>query len=1816
METEKKSHPTARQLAAFALGKLAPDGRAKMQEHVAGCATCATFLSKTPRDTLLGLLRQAAAEISAADQSTPALRGSSTLASLALDGVPGAQPNLNPQPHADQPQNAGPGAAAPGAPPAPAGAANASADDADIPQALREQTKYRVTRLLGRGGMGSVYEAYHARMDRRVAIKVINPALVGHPDALKRFDQEVRAAARVEHENVARAYDAEEIGTLRILVMEFVAGQSLDKYLAKNGPLSVMQACRIVHQALIGLNDAHKHGMVHRDLKPQNLMFTSDGKVKILDFGLAKLASERQDGDGLTGTNAFMGTPHYLAPEQAMDAAKADIRADIYSLGCTLYCLLAGSPPYGGASAVAIALAHRDQNARPLCEVRTDVPPELSRIVERMLAKNAADRPQTPAEAAQALSPFLKPIVPASPVVAAPVKPGPIAPATQALPAMATVEVPVGDDRPTIKSTRAAKVTALRTAEKLGNAGRLSWNRRNGLLIAAGVLALLLGIWGTTILFRTPAGTVVVENAPADAEVLVDGNQVTITRHGENGDVVTIAAVPQGEHRLKLARDGRTIWANDIKIDFAGQQISTRYIPPLGETAPAPVPSSSAAKKYESPKNARRVDLLALVDLKQDAVHGIWKKDGDALRSPEQMNARVEIPYSPPREYDLRMSFTPIPLLDGIGLICAASDRQFVGVVGNYGNSNCGFELYDGKLSNQNASANRKPDGWVRYLNRHVVIAQVRNDGATLYLDGASVSVARGPYSRLDLHENHKLRHNDAIGIVTAGLARVDEIEILEVTGTGKRLRTDDKRPVAAEAASPAKKYEPPKDARRVDLLALVDLKQDAVQRNWSREKSAVLSPSEFNRFNDRIEFPYAPPEEYDLRAEFVPLVDGKDVGLICRAGGTQFATLVGAYNNKICGFELFGGKLANVNTTAARRETGWLTKDRRHELVVQVRKDGAAIIVDGAVVCPPTIGYSRLSLDPSYRLINETSLGLISAGPVRFEKVEIIEVTGVGKELRASGNKSVSDAAKPDDLPVAMQKFREADVLGGDWRTEGDTIEQRSRAADSCVMAFGDREWTDYDLTLEAKTIKGVPDFAVFFQVADLKSWRQLRIGPNGNRTAEIALSRANKFEMRTVAQLDAPIALDRWYKIKIEVRKTQCRCEVGGKTLTSLDAGFIKGRVGLGTVKGSVAFRDIEVKSPDGSLLWKGPPRLPGQAGETAARTASLDNVPAAMQQFPMAEVVDGVWKKEGTEIVQPMSDARFSVLLFGDPDWRDYDYTVEGKALEGLHGVAFCFLANKAAKFCTFDIGDSKRSVFNSRNKRVERNGALERDRWYKVRVEVRGAEYVCFLDGEKLFAGTDPDITAGRVGLCSYHTSARYRNFKVTTPTGAVLWEGPPEVPGEEKAGGVTKDDPRVVPTNPLKKNVNSQSSTGFVPIFNGKSLDGWSVDRKNTYGWTTEDGAIVARASNVENRNWLLTNRDYADFILRLEFSLDAKSGGGVGIRAVPNETLPLNGKPSSIDHPVIKLGQGVGYTTGTTLWIQNLDRVPVPRPVHLLAEGQWNKFEATVRGRCLQTKINDGVVLDLTIAADAKFKGDTLPAVYRVGGRIGLQRYTGTIRYRNIEVKDLSAADGESSDADKAKSAAAPAADFVPIFNGRDLKGWTTHPSQPDGWSVNDGILIGQDAMGYLYTKRDDYADVHVRAEVRVNAAGNSGIYVRTPFGPVTPPKNPKFTSGYEAAISFSDRDARTGALYASNKVASRFDDQLTRPDEWFVLEVIAHDNRIKVLVNNKETALYVDSQRAHNAGRIALQLHDTATKVEFRKIEIKELPREPGGKT
>ena len=248
-------------------------------------------------------------------------------------------------------------------------------------------------------------------MGRLEVLKVVGGQLVERPGVRDRFLREVQSAAKLQHKNIVSAYSAIRLGESIVLAMEYIDGEDLAKMVKSRGPLPVVHACYFIYQAALGLQHAHERGMVHRDIKPANLIFAVEGKkgvVKVLDFGLAKVTSEGQADSGLTREGQMLGTPDFIAPEQIRDAQSADIRADIYSLGCTLYYLLTGGPPFRGDHLWDLYQAHFSMEAGPLNLVRPEVPVELAAVVAKMMAKEPGRRFQTPGEVAQALTPFFK----------------------------------------------------------------------------------------------------------------------------------------------------------------------------------------------------------------------------------------------------------------------------------------------------------------------------------------------------------------------------------------------------------------------------------------------------------------------------------------------------------------------------------------------------------------------------------------------------------------------------------------------------------------------------------------------------------------------------------------------------------------------------------------------------------------------------------------------------------------------------------------------------------------------------------------------------------------------------------------------------------------------------------------------------------------------------------------------------------------------------------------------------------------------------------------------------------------------------------------------------------------------------------------------------------------------------------------------------------------------------------------------------------------------------------------------------------------
>jgi eukaryotic-like serine/threonine-protein kinase len=282
--------------------------------------------------------------------------------------------------------------------------------------------QYKILDRLGKGRMAGVYKAAH-ELGQVVAIKVLPPSKARDPQFLARFQREARLAFKLKHPNIVRAFQVGQAAGLHFFVMEYLEGEMLDEVLRRRGKLPPPEAVRLVHQAMSGLQHIHTLGLVHRDLKPANLMLvpppppganetTQRCTVKILDIGLGRamfedVPADKKSNPGLTSEGVLLGTPDYMAPEQARDARSVDIRSDIYSLGCVLYHALAGQPPFPDTNIINQMIRHATEAPRPLKELNPAVPDGLQQIVNWMLAKDPKERYATPERAAQALQVFL-----------------------------------------------------------------------------------------------------------------------------------------------------------------------------------------------------------------------------------------------------------------------------------------------------------------------------------------------------------------------------------------------------------------------------------------------------------------------------------------------------------------------------------------------------------------------------------------------------------------------------------------------------------------------------------------------------------------------------------------------------------------------------------------------------------------------------------------------------------------------------------------------------------------------------------------------------------------------------------------------------------------------------------------------------------------------------------------------------------------------------------------------------------------------------------------------------------------------------------------------------------------------------------------------------------------------------------------------------------------------------------------------------------------------------------------------------------------
>ena len=370
--------PSREELSAYVLGRLADQVSEAVAAHLDSCPDCEAALATLDHvdDTLVAQIRRGSTATPYMQE--PACRVAVDRARTVLDRL-------------------------------------ASADDRSN-RSLGTLGEYQLLEELGRGGMGRVYKALHTKLDRVVAVKILPHGRMADRQSIDRFEREMKAVGCLAHPNIVHAHDAREIDGAPVLVMEFVEGLDLAEVVRHLGALPVADACELMRQTALALQCAHEHGLIHRDVKPSNVMLTPAGEVKLLDLGLARFHADGSTGivpapagEEMTGTGQAMGTADYMAPEQASDSRTVDIRADLYSLGCTLYKLLSGRAPFSGPKYRTTLDKMNAHVHEPVPAIRgfcPEIPAGLAALLERLLAKSPGDRCAAPAEVAEVLAPW------------------------------------------------------------------------------------------------------------------------------------------------------------------------------------------------------------------------------------------------------------------------------------------------------------------------------------------------------------------------------------------------------------------------------------------------------------------------------------------------------------------------------------------------------------------------------------------------------------------------------------------------------------------------------------------------------------------------------------------------------------------------------------------------------------------------------------------------------------------------------------------------------------------------------------------------------------------------------------------------------------------------------------------------------------------------------------------------------------------------------------------------------------------------------------------------------------------------------------------------------------------------------------------------------------------------------------------------------------------------------------------------------------------------------------------------------------------
>jgi serine/threonine protein kinase len=840
--------------------------------------------------------------------------------------------------------------------------------------------EYIVLDKLGAGGMGQVFKAQHRKMKRLVALKVLPPHATTSSRNVKRFYQEVEVAAKLTHPNIVTAFDAGESHGLHFLVMEYVDGQDLSSYVSKHGTLSVEQAINCMLYAAKALEYAHGRGIIHRDIKPSNLLLDRRGTVKILDMGLARTIDNDTPGAvELTETGQVLGTVDYMAPEQAANTRLADARADIYSLGCALFRVLIGRPPYAGETSIEKILAHREQLIPSLRALRPEVPAALDRLFQQMLAKSPVQRIQSMSEVVKALEKLAAGV------------------GAEEASIMLDAEE-VDRDLSNFLSAQSTGSSMIERGSKgsTSGTGRRDASTDPGSRVSNPSLPAVETKKFPTWVPWAAAGVGAAAIGIALAVVFSGG--------GKKAEPTTVAAV-----------------AKETPAEPPAVRNPTEIKPVAKPAEPAKIEKPDFTTTPVTAKTldfSKPINLLELIDPARDKVIGDWKFDREALISGTGPWARLQIPVTPPEEYDMVATVERITGTNGVFLGLVSGGSQSLVIIEGWYGRHSGLQWLDTEQCDKNET---RFDGRLIGSEPAEFVCSVRKSGILATCNGKLFLNWQGDKKRLSVGPECKVLRPDQLFVGTYdSMYRISKLELRPPDRKADGILAAATKPEPISAQPSAAPPPPLKLTGPTDLLALIDPKRDGRDGLWQKEGSS-LAMAKRGGGRPLILIPATPPEEYDLTVAFHPTEVGEPLGLGLLVGGRSVAAL---FDNYTVGLDMIGTEGYRSNKSA-RRMTATVA-NKPITIICAVRKGRVFATVNDTLAFDWSGDPAELSLWNIYASVDKRMF-LSCHGQCRFNKVEIAPPTAKSPQYT------------PVDLLARANPQR--DAASGDWSRDGQDL-------------------------------------------------------------------------------------------------------------------------------------------------------------------------------------------------------------------------------------------------------------------------------------------------------------------------------------------------------------------------------------------------------------------------------------------------------------------------------------------------------------------------------------------------------------------------------------------------------------------------------------------------------------------------------------------------------------------------------------------------------------------------------------------------------